>query len=614
MRWLGLTSLLCVLSACDVTTVREEPSAVARNQCQNADQCAGGACINNECRSLTAAFKTLLFEVTPPADGSPIAGVQFLKTVTDLSATGAALDLGFVAQIAGRVRADKEVTCGPAFVGKTPDAALATSGDASVPAVVSLIPVSSVLGLSTPRAIASSELLASTYYGFSMNVPTGTYDIYVEPGRQVDQHCPLPPRFLRGNVIPQGGTLPLLISLPAPSWFEFHVNWPLADDALSGWTVDMLDPTSGRVISTRVPLALSPSSRTDYVATVPYNPVAIVDSAAIVDGAIPQLKDEMIRLSPPEGLAAPTILLLRSALSLFSAGKGTLQGFEALPAPVHVRAQVTAQNMPTPAAATVQLVARKITGMPDGIFASFVRTVPVGQKGLVDAYLLPGEYDVAALPDAQLSSDSAPKETSLAAVTGEWTVPSTPSEQAGKVIALIAAPTVVGTAVDAKGDGVATAQVQAVASPLFVQSDALQGSLGAFTFVPRASSTTVQGGGSFSLSVDPGTFDIAVRPNSETGFAWLVAPAVRVPAGGIGLNRITMPLPVAYSGTVQVTGVNAPRAVPGALVRAYLYMKSGEYTADEKSADSVLQVAETRAKDDGTFTVLIPAELHRFAQ
>jgi hypothetical protein len=42
-------------------------------------------------------------------------------------------------------------------------------------------------------------------------------------------------------------------------------------------------------------------------------------------------------------------------------------------------------------------------------------------------------------------------------------------------------------------------------------------------------------------------------------------------------------------------------------------MKAGDYTANETEADSVLQVAETRADKDGAFEILIPAELNHLS-
>jgi len=612
-HWAALTALFYSLSACSVASVQEAPSTIAHNECQNSGDCAGGSCSSdNQCRSSSTALQSVLFEVTPPADGSAIAGVQFLIPNEHLGVADSdtSLPLGSVSQVVGKVTADGRA-CTPKFVGSTGGIA-ATTDDLSVPARVSLTPTSGALGLYSPRAVVQSNLIGGSSWTFTANIAPGTYDIYVEPRPQPDQSCPVPPLLLRDQEL-QSGTPSLEIALPEPSLFEFHVSWPLGDGALNGWMVDMLDPASAHVVSNRVPLTLRRGSKTDYVANISYDPVVVV-----VNGlpTTPQ-QDQLLRLSPPDGLpesaALPTVLLARSALGLFSAGRGTLTNFTSLPSPVHVHGQVTSRSTPVPVAATVTLVAKTITGIDPGVLTSFVRTASVGDDGQFDVYLLPGTYRVLTVPQSPLDP-SFGDETPLAADTRDWIVPSTPEEQAGKVIGLADSLSVTGAVVDATDNAVATAQVQAVASPLSVQADALQQALAGAPLVPRASADAVASDGGFRLKTDPGTFDISVRPNANTGFAWLVLPNVPVTSASAGLNlgRVRMSWPVSYGGTVT-QGVDGP-PVPGALVRAYVYSEGNEYTADASHADSLLQIAEARANAAGVFQLLVPAELNRLPE
>ncbi|HKO47057.1 MAG TPA: hypothetical protein VJV79_05000, partial [Polyangiaceae bacterium] len=423
-RWLGLSSLLCLLSACDVASVREAASIVARNECQRDADCGDeGVCVNEQCRSTTSKFHQLLFEVTPPADGSLIAGVQFLKESKDLSKQVGdfSLDLGLISQVSGRVTAEL-LSCKPTFA--------LNALDSSVPAKVSLIPTAGTLGVYSPRAVVQSAIVGENNWGFAANVPSGSYDIYVETNRQPGEICPVPPLLLRGKGILEGtGTLDIILPDPLP--FEFHVIWPSANGPLiNGWMVDMLDPTSGRVISNRVPLALAAGGQTDdYVANLSYNPVSVFGMAK------PQQQDQWVRLSPPDdapvSLAWPTVLLARSALGLFAAGRGTLTDLTSLPQAVHVHGQVTSGNTPIPAAATVTLVAKEITGIDLGVMTSLERTVSAGPDGQFDVHLLPGKYAVSTVPLSPLEP-SPGNETPLAADTREWLVPSAPLEQAGK--------------------------------------------------------------------------------------------------------------------------------------------------------------------------------------
>jgi hypothetical protein len=80
----------------------------------------------------------------------------------------------------------------------------------------------------------------------------------------------------------------------------------------------------------------------------------------------------------------------------------------------------------------------------------------------------------------------------------------------------------------------------------------------------------------------------------------------------IDLGALEMPLPLSYSGSVtaEVDGMTQP--IPGALIRAYVYVTGDQnYTKDAGSAASVLQIAETRASGTGRFELFVPAQFDR---
>jgi hypothetical protein len=232
--------------------------------------------------------------------------------------------------------------------------------------------------------------------------------------------------------------------------------------------------------------------------------------------------------------------------------------------------------------------------------------------------VLPGTYRVSAVP----SDATAPADKPLAEATAEWVIGTSPSTQAGKVIEMSEALAVNGAAVDPTGALYMTgAQVQAVASPASIVTDVLHQALGEAAYVPRAASTTVDSKGEFKLYVDTGTYDFSVRPRASSGFAWLVQPGTSIgttptTSAGIGLNTLTLPLPLVYRGNLTVSGASADSSssVPGALIAAYIYLKGTAYTADPTQADSVLQIAEARSDDTGAFTLLIPASLNAAGQ
>jgi hypothetical protein len=614
LRFAGLGCLVSVLGSCDVATVEQAPSSIAQNRCGANSDCPGGDCINSQCRSRAGTIQTVLLEVTPPADGTSIAGVQFLKPNITLPSADAplTLDLDLVSQVVGRVIAGNH-QCVPKFSNDI-GGSFATADDSSIPAFVTLIPSETALGLYSPHSVVKSKLSSDSYFTFSVNVPPGDYDIYVEPGSQADDSCPAPPQLRRRQHL-NGGSIGVKIQLPEPSTFEFRVSWPPADGALNGWFVDMLDQVSGRVLSNRVKLAISNNQKTEYAATLSYSPVVVGETSGVE-------AEELLRLSPPDGVTAPTVLLARSALGLFAANKGTLSNFTSLPTPIRLQGQVSAQLTPRPVASTVTLVATKIAGVDAGVLASFVRTAVVGDDGQFELDVLPGTYRVSAVPSVELDSLPASNpdpnlDSKLAETTQEWVVATSPGTQAGKLVTLRNALPINGNVRDASGNAVATALVQAVASPASLQSDVLHQALGEASFVPRASTASVLADGSFALRADSGTFDVTVRPLASTGFGWLVFPSVGVgtaPAnsGGPNLGTQSIPLPVSYSGTVTTPGgtTGDKPSVPNALIRAYIYMSKGEYVSGPSKADSVLQVAETRANADGAFEILIPAAVN----
>jgi hypothetical protein len=622
MRVLSACSLAAwLLCACDVATVAQVPSNVAQNQCSGDSECPLGSCVDGKCVSSKGTFQTVLFEVTPPSGTTASADLQFLTTVNDMPIAGGDWDLPLdaVSQVVGNVKPDPDPprTCKPSFgdVGNL----LATSGDGSLPGTISLTPSQTELGVFSQSAVAQATLVDMKTFSFSMNVPPGEYDVYYQPERQPDDTCIVSPLLLRKRMINPGPD-GLFLTVPESSSFTFNVTWPSGDGALNGWTVDMIDPVSGHVISNLAPLALaSANNKKNYVATVHYLPVAGDTSD--------QMAQELLRLSPPDpktleaaGLppvTAPTILLSRGALGLFDANSGKLDDFTGLPTPVTIHGQVTALDTPKPVAATVTLVATKITGIDAGVLASFVRTVTVADDGQFMLDVLPGSYRVTAVPTAQLDADTTGSaDSKLAAVSEDWLVAPTPLDQSGKVIELSYALPINGEVFDALGTTpVVTALVQAVASTASTNVDVLHQALGEAVIVPRAATTRVESGGAFALIADPGTFDVSVRPLAESGFSWLVVPGVAVGpiSNGASLMSRELPLPVVYRGTVTLpsAGSAPPTAIPGALIRAYVYTSAGQYTSDLTKADAVVQVAETRADVNGAFKLLIPATLNQ---
>jgi hypothetical protein len=621
--------LAFALFGCDVTAVELAPDTSAVNECSGDGECSGGICRAGRCVALQGAFSTVLLDITvPPSASGDFAGVEYLQRLDQLALGGENREimLAPVAHVSGAVHIDPYQVgattsdlCQLAFQADDPTLTVSADVDGNIPVDVSFTPSDRILGLATSTYASTVSTAGlegvdpAPALSFAINVPPGDYDIYLQPRAPAAGGCNIPPHLLR-RVAVQQGNVSLDLELPTPASFALTIQWPVSTNqkSLDGWAVDMLDPLSGRVISTRAVLGnpLSKGSLSEYQTTISYAPVELESSMS-----------ELVRLSPPASLDAPTIVLARSVLELFSKGTGILNQFEDYPDAVDVEGQVTLAGSTTPMGATVTLVASNIDGVGDGVFASYRRTVSADSDGNFNVKLLPGSYHVYAVPtSAGTMADSDTGNRVAAATQTEWQVAASPAMQAGKVVELLPVTHLVGTATTPAGRQVAAgATVAAVASPSEVQVDLLTSAAqGDFAFAPTAQSSPVNSKGEFDVEADPGTFDISVRPPEDSGFSWFVSRVTVLAAvtpEPQKLGSILLPLPVPYTGRLSVratqSGTATGAAVSEALIRAYVYLDADAKNIDDPTkAASVVQIGETRADANGDFELLIPANLN----
>jgi hypothetical protein len=102
--------------------------------------------------------------------------------------------------------------------------------------------------------------------------------------------------------------------------------------------------------------------------------------------------------------------------------------------------------------------------------------------------------------------------------------------------------------------------------------------------------------GAFSMHVDEGVYDVHVKVPSETGFPWLVEPALSMSAEDgdqARVYRLVPPIPV--RGVVRASDGSD---VSGALIRGYVLSDAGGQTRR-------IQIAETTSAADGSYELLI---------
>jgi hypothetical protein len=666
LRFPTLAATLLVLAAspaCNVHLAGDASEGGATNTCERSADCAAGTCRFGACVAAEGALETLLLEIVPPASAPGIGGVRVLDIADGFSVSRNDLELNLprVASLRGFLRAyDPEV-----------QQACLQGAASTLPVRVTFTPRERSIGLSGGTYVATTTLSESrssshpcrdSYatgmreHDLSVNVPVGRYDIYVEP-LELDDACAIAPALLEENLQIEAGNVCLKLAASRPEELRVLVEWRGAFEgvrSLDRWSVDLVHPITGQVLSTRG--ALSAASVTTTQNDVPAYEVRLWMSP-LPGGQ----KRELVRLTPPEGAFAPVIQLERSALVAVTPGTSDalIGNLDPFPAPVQLEGWVwrdadfeRGREVPVPA--TVLLTATRLDGIAPGIFASYATAAEVGADGRLVAAVLPGAYRARVVPTvgSGLSAFETVLEvpcTRLAAEPDRCALreSETPEVvQAGRVLRVPAAARVTGTVRSALGSeavegamvtgvaGLTRARVCAAdaggvcaASPVGV----LERALGEDRFAPRGVSALVIDG-RFAIDEadcalcqqsEGAIFDFLVRPADGSGFSWGIRSGVVI-QGDTELGSIAVPLPTVHRGRVQLPQADAPVPIGGALIRAYAFrLSDGSVTSDadlpacnagelEPSSDcirSVLQVAETRAAADGTFSLFVPASV-----
>ena len=228
--------------------------------------------------------------------------------------------------------------------------------------------------------------------------------------------------------------------------------WPLGT-SFADWSVDLVDPDSGHALS--IPRVLSDhepvvATEHDQTVTVPlsYAPIYAPDAKGMLQPM--PIGTALVRLTPPDGLVAPVLLAQLSGAALGdspgTSAPAVLRQSDPLPSPVNVQLQTDLLSDGTPEPAVVTLTATAIDGVTE-LFTSFSRTVTVGANGIASVDLLPGTYQVLAVPNYDCDAGSC-----LGSKQMTWVVAADPPVQAGKLIEFSDAIDLFGRAVVNGGD------------------------------------------------------------------------------------------------------------------------------------------------------------------
>jgi hypothetical protein len=627
VSWLRLicSVSLLALSACNVTEVPPVSSQVASNECEGNQDCPGGSCSDGACVTGSSVLENVLLEVTPQP-GDLLAPLPFLTTLA--TAPRADLVLQPPVTVIGYVTLHPDTDCIPEFLTEELGTFTKPVKD-TIPVNATFTASARAHGLPAPiyesKELPVAERDADGRLGFKIVVPPGEYDVYLQPPPTTpESNCKIPPWLLLRQRIDTSG--PFEIKLSKPFALRVPVHWSTA--TLDNFTVELLDSVSGRVLSTTATLGapgVDSDGRAFYTADLAYSQV--LERNSMNELVVSEASYGLVRVSPPDGTVAPTIMGDASAIGLTPSNEGGLLLSAALPPPVVVEAQTGQVGTTTPIPAIVTVTATRLEGMDQGLYASFVRTYEVADKdkvnadghvvtraGTFTATLPPGDYVVDSIPKLSTLPCGAGGCPVLAARRDFWDVGVSPQLQAGKLIQFQRAPTVRGRAVSTSGKPITGAAVRLLSSQIGSAPDAWNQTDREGNPVPFSTAGVVDSRGAFELNADPGTFHLLVQADPTTRFGWYLRPEFKVDVRDqeLSVGTLTVPLARRHTGRVLVDSkaTEDRPALANALIRAYVSItREGEYSASLAEGGGVVQVAETRTNDRGEFELLIPASL-----
>jgi hypothetical protein len=599
---------------CGVEFLSDDLPEPVSNECKVDTDCGANAiCTNGACFARSGVIDEVLLEVVPEANSSS-GGLSFLSRQTGVQHGDRMRDVPlpnrstFVAQVVIN-GADVPMGCPYLTTGKP---TISARVEFSRTGAVAGAPI---LGLNTVSVVVDTTQMLGAWNVNTSLVP-GMYDVYIQPA--VTSTCQIPPRILRGVTVAEqveASAPPATLELPTPPTLQGKVQ--RMGGTLVGWQVDIIEPQEGRVISTSAKLGPTdgPSPITNF--SISYQPPARVTGISSVGWAAGS-SGPLIRISPPADIAdkAPTVFWDLAAAAIPGADvNGVAQcnlDMSGLPAPaqlIDVAGQVrSGAGDQAGVRSNLQFFSLGLEGAM-GLTASFNRSILTDADGRYTAKLFPGQYRVVAIPvapgpDGQVAMGQPASGTSPpAAITEAQAKISNDSTQPVDVV-LFPKTVVAGLALAGRSsDPALRATFEADPSILPGQGGVLRGALAQTPVLPQSASTMIiDAAGAFTLPLDPGDFDMSLRPPESSNFAWWVRPSTHVAPPDTAGQAMSifprLPFPVPLEGVITVAdamGVRAP--LRNAAVRAYAKVPMGS---------AVTKVGDARTDDTGRYRLRLP--------
>ncbi|MEO6572890.1 MAG: carboxypeptidase-like regulatory domain-containing protein [Polyangiaceae bacterium] len=419
--------------------------------------------------------------------------------------------------------------------------------------------------------------LGAAPIGFATPLPVGLYERTIQPDPPFD--TAFPPLISTKQIssdqfdsVVLGAEYPFDIPSASCSASQCFTVTPPTGKILDGWSVFLRDSTTKRPISTVTRLANGGGDVRLF--TVLHPDLILVD----------------LVVAPPPALAAvPTMVISTGTVGALAKS----QIYPILPGPVVYSARVVSPDG-SGVPSRVFLFSDKIdvcepdcsTAAPGNKLAFETQAV-TDANGLFEVEVPPGTYQVATIPD---------QGTDLAISVVERQVGQ--GEARGGSIPVLPRASMKGTAVLTDGRPLAGAEVEArgTTQP--------QSATGHFASLVRVGHATTDANGFFAMPLDPGYYDVTVKPAAGTRFPWIVVPALLVQPSTVPIDLrpldFAIPVPSDESKTI-LDGSPSQTPVRGALVRAYACR--GQCDPSLKTVD--VEIGRAYTDQDGHYEMFL---------
>lgn len=588
-----LVTVALLASGCASESVRLQPERL--NSCVSNADCPVGVCESDGTESLCVAthseLQHLFLELDVPNNAAVAAG---LHSVRPAAAFGLNLQgdspQGFIHGVALSVGQPIEVFA-TLTVTELPTSCEALSTGDSIRSTIELHPVGQPVGVSLAPYSGQHD---DARGGPHVLIPQGTYDIYLKPDIEAAPGCTLPPVLIKRQVIENYTELRYTRSEPATLVGHLDVPHPpeCDTDPSRCWRVELLDNERGRVVGGALRLEAEGELQTerfvlqfwqpDIDASTTIDPVLVIHPpTSMKQVGMPDLFWKLAAIDPFGDLdVSLQVATLAAATSRFIALEASVRTPEGEPVP-----------------ANVIISSRQLLGGTYGDNALYQTAVTTDKAGNFAANILPGNYDIVAIPGAN---------SNHAVTVKTWTFGDGDLGK-GRTFEVKPVSRVLGSARTPMGEVAANIAAQLAPSATedvsLLEAAFSPGQSFLLASLPRTSTAYTNAVGAFELPLDPGFVDLSLRPSSTTNLPWLVRRNIFVAASEpqvLELGELTFTAPVVLVGTVVTTDGTS---VADVTIRAWLASEP----SDADARPSAIGLGEATSDASGHSRLLLPA-------